>query len=185
MGEGAGLNSFFNASHVINWITEVWISNSYKMNPIQSLPKTAINHTWLYRHTYACQLLSVFQQKDGDLNTRKFVLNWPALCLWCKGLLSLNPIQKPKWWLGVCWSHEFDHVLEAGNEWLFVYCSTKLLFLCLLLLSIKIIPFVSVVHNNCLVSSISPAGTKHSSQVTVLPIQTVSQTLVKANLRPN
>jgi len=121
MGEGTGLNSFFNASHVINRIPQVRLSNSYKMNPIQSLPKTAINHTWLYRHTYACQLLSAFQQKDGDFNTRKFVLNWLALCLWCKGLLSLNPIQKPKWWLGVCWSHEFDHVLEAGNEWLLVY----------------------------------------------------------------
>ena len=32
---------------------------------------------------------------------------------------------------------------------------------------------------------VPPAGTKHRSQVIALPIQKVSQTFVKANLRPN
>ena len=71
MGEGAGLNSFFNASHVINRITEVCISNSYKMNPIQSLPKTAINHTWLYRHTYASVSCFLYFSKKTVTSTQE------------------------------------------------------------------------------------------------------------------
>ena len=43
---------------------------------------------------------------------------------------------------------------------------------------VTVIVFLTVV-------SLTAAGTKHRSQVIVLPIQKVSQTLVKANLGPN